>query len=286
MDVTENQKAVLLATDLTARCDRALERATALAREWDGKVTLLHIVSGTKQSASLGDAEIADRIRADIGETSAEVEILIGRGSVPETIARMAASRSSDIIVTGVGRYNGLGDFLLGTAVDHIVRHAEAPVLVVKQRVRGPYRNLLVATDLSPCSVAALRAAARLFPEATLHLVHAYHVPYEAWLNSDQVSDEVRSEAERQLHDFLWSPAFDEQLRLRVNVRLGYGELATVVAEEIERVQADLVVLGTHGRSGFAHATIGSNAESLLSWLPRDVLMVREVSCRAPDAQA
>src|SRR3546814_4410211 len=83
---------------------------------------------------------------------------------------------SSDLlIVTGVARYNSIGDYLLGTVVDHIVRRAQAPVLVGRRRPAHPYRRIVVATDLSDCSRAALLSAARLFPGADFTLVHAFH---------------------------------------------------------------------------------------------------------------
>src|SRR3546814_17395754 len=101
---------------------------------------------------------------------------------LPKVLAQIAAERGSDLIVTGVARYNGIGDYLLGTAVDHIVRNAHAPALVVRCRATGPYERVVVATDLSDCSRAALLFAASLFPGSALTVVHAFTVPYSPWL--------------------------------------------------------------------------------------------------------
>jgi nucleotide-binding universal stress UspA family protein len=51
-----------------------------------------------------------------------------------------------------------------------------------------------------------------------------------------------------------------------------------VIARALQDTDADLAVFGTHGKSGFVHALMGSNAESLLSWVPVDTLMIREQS--------
>lgn len=268
-------KTILLASDLTARCDRPFDRALALAEEWQAKLMLLHVLDA--KNAKRDDAEVRAKIQAEIPATPADIEILIARGSVPQTIAKTAAERKSDVIVTGVARYNSLGDLLLGTAVDHIVRNATVPVLIVKRKPLGRYRNLLVATDFSRCSLSALQAAAALFPEAKLHLVHAYHIPYEGWLKSDgTIREEITADEQRQLDEFVGDPSLTDDIRRRLNTRVEYGELGSVIAKQVEETEADLVVLGSHGRSGFSHATIGSNAESLLSWVPRDVLMVCE----------
>lgn len=266
---------VLVATDLAARTDRAVDRAVALAAEWQVRLTVVHVVE-PGSVAERGKAAAIRAVRAVLPDPEADVDIMLPGGSAPDAITEAARESGCGIIVTGVARLNSAGDYLLGTAVDHIVRHARVPVLVVKQRAHGPYRRLLVATDLSDCSRAALLRAFALFPQAELHLVHAYHVPYEAWLGSDQVQKETREQAQQEVDAFLAHEDVGEALRGRVQVRLGYGETGPVLAKAITETGVDLVVLGTHGRSGFIHAAIGSMAESLLRWVNVDTLMVRE----------
>ncbi len=261
----------LLASDFTARSDRPTERAIRMAAERKGNLVIAHVLE--KASDTEKDQIIA-RLRDDLPPEAGEAELVVREGSAPKTLAAIADERASDLIVTGVARHNSIGDYLLGTAVDHIVRNAKQPVLVVRQRAAGPYKRLLIATDLSDASRAALVAAATLFPATPLTLVHAVHVPYEGWLKSDDVKAHVRAEAEDEMNAFLTD--MDPDIRARLERRLVEGETGTVVAEELTRTGADLLVLGTHGRSGFAHATIGSQAEALLSAAPVDVLMVRE----------
>ncbi len=54
------------------------------------------------------------------------------------------------------------------------------------------------------------------------------------------------------------------------------GELGVVLFQKIKEVKSDLVVLGTHGKSGFMRASMGNNARVLLGWLKQDVMMVRD----------
>jgi nucleotide-binding universal stress UspA family protein len=275
--MTTPRKSVLVATDLSARCDRAVDRAFALALQWNVDVDVLHVVeTGRKGDASTDTSGVRERVKNTLPDPGINANILIASGSVPTLIADTAQERESALIVTGVARYNSAGDYFLGTAVDHIVRNANVPVLVVKQRPHRPYATLLIATDLSTCSREALVQAAELFPDSALHVVHAYHVPYEAWLKSDDVRQEVREDAQREFDAFVNDPAIPESLRRRITMRLDYGETGRVVGQALAETGADLAVLGTHGRSGLARATIGSNAESLLSWLPVDTLMIRE----------
>lgn len=262
---------VLLASDFTARSDRPTARAIQLADQNDGTLVIAHVI---EKDARADDETVAERLRADLPVDAEDTELVIRRGSAPRMLASIAAERASNLIVTGVARYNSIGDYFLGTAVDHIVRNATQPVLVVRRRVTAAYDRLLVATDLSDCSRAALLAAAALFPQASITLVHAYHVPYQGWLKSDDVKADVRAEAHGELETFL--KQIDPSVRARLDARLGEGETGTVIARELADASADLLVLGTHGRSGFVHATLGSQAEALLSSVNVDVMMVRE----------
>src|SRR3546814_6744932 len=61
-------------------------------------------------------------------------------------------------------------------------------------------------------------------------------------------------------------------LASRIEPIVDEGETGSVVMRQLERTRSPLLVLGTHGRSGFVHATIGSQAEALLSAVSTDVL--------------
>ena len=266
---------IMVATDLSPRSDRAVDRALQLAGQFGVRAVVVHALEkGSPLEAEPGLADAA--IRAALPDPQAEVDIVPALGQAPATIAEAARSAGCGLIVTGVARLNHLGDYVTGTAVDHVVRHAAVPVLVVKQRPRGPYRSILVASDFSTCSRSALLGAATLFPDVALHLVHAYHVPYESWLKSDGVKEEIAENAQKDLDAFLADPAIPGSVRARVTPHLGYGELHTVITRTAREVGADLVALGTHGRSGFVQAIVGSAAQELLRWVPYDALMLRE----------
>ncbi|MFN2258839.1 MAG: universal stress protein [Parasphingopyxis sp.] len=266
---------ILLASDLTARGDRPFDRAVTLAGETGGRFALLHVVEPGSKIESAREDEVIEAIRDDLPETGAEIEILIGKGSAPKTISEVAAQRDADLIVTGPARHNSLGDITLGTAVDYVVRRARAPVLVVKKRAHAPYRSMVVATDFSDCSREALIAAAKMFPDAEIELVHAFHPAYGGLVDQDDAREEAGEETLEMMDEFL--AKLPDELRERLEIKIGEGELHTVIWQEIEARAADLLVVGTHGRSGLMQAAIGSNAQTMLTWSPVDVLMVRQL---------
>jgi len=264
-------KQILVATDLTARADRPFARAKLLADLWGADRTLL-FVSSPKTEVDIDKVEAL--LTRSYGADAEGCRLAINYGEPPEVIAETASQLASDLIIVGAARHNNISDFFLGTAVDHILHHAAAPVLIVKERPRTTYRRILVATDFSDCSARALETALAFFPGATIDLVHNYHVAYEAWLKSDTVAAEMRSEAEQELQDFVTGMNLSEKELSRVTPRLVEGNLHQSIFTMLDTGDYDLLVLGTHGRSGFAMATIGSRASEMMGWSPVDVLMV------------
>ncbi|WP_188055927.1 universal stress protein [Sphingosinithalassobacter sp. CS137] len=265
---------ILLASDLTARSDRPTDRAFLAAEQLSASVLLVHVVEGEG-----GDAKIEEHARealeSVIGQVAGRVEIQIRRGRVQHEILEVAAARESILIVTGAARFNSILDYVLGTAVDHLVRHSPVPVLVVKQRAQVPYRKLLVATDFSECAGHALETAAGLFPDAAITVWHNCHSAYEAFLDKDSTQAEIQQQADRDMKRFLESAHLSDGARERVSHIVDLGDLQGRLGSMLKEGRFDLLVLGTHGRSGFAHATIGSRASEMLNAAACDVLMVR-----------
>lgn len=265
-----SRRLVLVATDLTARSDRPIDRARALAQQIDGEVVVAHVV----EHASVDTTEDARRLQAvrdSLPGDMIDTQIIVREGSPPQTLAQIAQDVEASIIVTGPARYNGLTDFVLGTAVDYLVRNADRPVLVVKNRPTRPYKTVLALTDLSDPSAQALRAGRTLLPDAAWSVLSAYSVPFEHRVPSDDITAAARGEAEMGLRAFLIAAGLDATVPAEVRK----GDIELVAEEAVRTAQPDLVIIGSHARSGLVHATLGGRASSLLQRLPTDVLVVR-----------
>jgi nucleotide-binding universal stress UspA family protein len=110
--------------------------------------------------------------------------------------------------------------------------------------------------------------------------VHAYDVPFEGFLYGrdirKQVSEEHQIQFEKMIEEemsaFLGS---FESKGLRIERVMKKGSAREVIHRQVKQVKPDLLVVGTHGRTGVAHALLGSVAEDLLSQPPCDVLAVK-----------
>lgn len=267
---------ILVATDLSARCDRCLERAMILREQLNASLVILHVLEEGNPLSAGEEQRIRELLVAEFDLGAIDADVCFAYGPVPSTIARVAEERGCSLIVTGVARFNSPRDFLLGTAVDYLVRESRVPVLVVKRRAHQPYDRLVVATDLSPVSRLALVTAMKLFPNADVRLVHVYQPEFEAFLEHDTTVPLVRNHAQAALREVISSlPVSDQE---RVKTVLEEGQPMAILAQHVRETGQDLLVLGTKaGRTGHAHFAGSEETWHLPSTEPFDVLIVRQV---------
>jgi universal stress protein A len=141
-------------------------------------------------------------------------------------------------------------------------------------------RVILVPVDFSPDSDRALAYAADLASAlgAHLHLLHAYHLPplaaapYGSSLPQsvwDELRDAARAELEERREKLVGRG-------LEAQAHLTTGMASEAIREAAAEVGADLIVMGTRGRTGLAHVLLGSVAERTLRTAPCPVLTVKE----------
>lgn len=279
-------KKLLMATDLSARSDRALERAVTLAREHSAKLTVVHVVD-EDLPASLADAQekaAKQAIHKHIGGLTAgngphiSIEIVFGRAYVD--ILEMSEKTEAEMIVLGMHREDAFKDMFRGTTVERIIRAGNVPTLLVKDRVSGPYRQIIVGVDFSVYSRRAVEFAVKFVPGGDFHLVHAYDVPFKGFLYGHDTRREVSKQ-----HQVQFQQMIDEEMASflssleasasKLERVMQEGTVREVIHRQISRLKPDLLVIGTHGRTGVAHAFLGSVAEDLLRAPPCDVLAVK-----------
>lgn len=280
---------ILLATDLSVRSDRALDRAVSLARQWQAHLVALHVLEQTLPN----DSNLADPVPSwrrdpdrlstarasvlvDLHGMDDKATILIEEGEPAETIVNVAEKHNCELIVIGVARNEMLGRFSLGRTVDYLARQSGVPLLVVKNRARGAYRHVVVATDFSESSRHALDAAAGFFPDQELIVFHAYEPPLAGRM-ADSVAhrEDFRKVAEQDCEAFLRDFDRSKPGSRRPRVLIEYGAPSRLLHDYVVDRGADLAVIGTHGRSALLEVMIGSVAKTILDDVPCDILLIR-----------
>jgi nucleotide-binding universal stress UspA family protein len=269
---------VLAAASLDRRGLAAVLRAAALPLAPGARVTLLHAIAPPRRGAGAArgpDAgEVLERFAATAGDVAramgAETVRFVARradGEASDEIVRAAWRERAEIVVLGAPASergaSGAG------AVARVMRTADLPILVARGSRPAPYRRVLCAVDGAITAVDTLALALRLAaPAGELILLRAYHVPFDGWLG--WVSAEVEAAAESEAHALA---ALAGGAVSRVVVRR--GEPRAEILRAAVAGGTDLVVLGTHGRTGIARALLGSVAEWVIGTVPCDVAVSR-----------
>lgn len=277
---------ILLITDLSARCDRALDRACILAKTHQAKLIVLHVMEAhwlvrlaqadwqAQQQQHLEQARA--RLRDDLTDHSMDVEVLVETGNNIEVIQQVATDRHCRLIVAGTARDETLGRMVLGNTVQRLARKVAVPLLIVRQRAHHAYDRLVVASDFSEGSAHALRAAHELFDDAAITLYHAFDEVAGIY-QLDQPGQQEEAAARRQLADaFVHNTMSDIPSNLSVVIE--HGLVVDRLPAMIEQHNIRLVAVGTQGATGLMRMAIGSVAESLLDRLSCDVLLVPQAA--------
>jgi nucleotide-binding universal stress UspA family protein len=153
-------------------------------------------------------------------------------------------------------------------------------VVEEKRDIMIALKNVLVATDFSVEAEAALtygRTLARTF-DATLHLLHVADNIYlrlgtDTFIPPPELQADLEEAARKQLDALLID---NDPIPLRTHPAVVVSSSpALAITKYARKVDADLIVMGTHGRGAFAHLLMGSVAERVVRTAPCPVLTVR-----------
>ncbi len=282
---------ILIATALDAGSDEALRQGIEIARATSRAFVPLHVLPEILRprpvfphlqelDRATGDSMRAAALRLYESQVQRALAgakappLRLESGTPHAGILAAAAEAGASLIV--VGADSEASGTSLGGVAERVVRHASCPVLVARPLAGGP---VLAATDFSDPSLPAIAAGAaeakrRGVPLGIVHVLDLFipmtvSVEGYAVSASSEVYDAHRQEAERRLAET--AREFPAAAGAKLRVGLASDEILAARAE----LEADLLVLGTHGRSGLTRFALGSVAESVLRRASCSVLVVR-----------
>ncbi len=254
-----------------------------LAIQWNASLTAVHALSdmALTDDASLRDAyrraatRNADSLREEFGCVEGlRASVAVEEGPVEKVVLDVAARERADLIVTGIARSGPLAQVLLGSSVTALVRKSPIPLLVVKKKVLDTDGRVIVASDLSDSSKPALSVGLRWFFPRRLEFFHGFEPPYRNFAADREVYDRgFETSALARCHDFLID-AVGEDAAAKFEVVARQGDPVAGLQALTNDADTDLVIAGTHGKTGLLHALVGSVASRILEAVPCDVLVV------------
>jgi nucleotide-binding universal stress UspA family protein len=211
------------------------------------------------------------------------VTVHVDEGPAGPRILERAERESADLVVLGTHGRTGLNRLLAGSVAEHVVQLSDRPVIMVRPLTTAagppdrPVSRILYATDFSPASRRAWPWAQAL-AERTGAAVDVLHVLLEVVPDRHvdptflaQAAERIRRDAQESAESLLESCGFP---RDRVRVHFGHGVEAEAIAHWAASTGADLIVMGTHGRTGLLRLALGSVARRVLHAAPCPVLTV------------
>jgi universal stress protein E len=156
--------------------------------------------------------------------------------------------------------------------------------MMVNHEAQRKYANAVVPVDMSDASANALRVALStgLISDERATLLHAFSAPAEGRMvatRSDRASIDryVASERQRATDELATFLVANDLQRGRWSLRVEEGGPMEIISRAVSEMRPDLLVMGTHGRSGLLKALIGSVTEEALRSLNVDILAVPPV---------
>lgn len=273
---------ILAATDFSTRSNRALRQAGLLAQQ--AELHVVHVVDDDQPEELVRmEKREAERLLAEQMASMPELRgvqcrPMVITGDPFDGILRTAAQVSADLIVMGTHRRQLLLDIFVGTTIERVIRKGTSPVLMVNRDAQRSYNNVVAPVDMSEASANALRIAlsTRLIGSSPATLLHAFLTTATGRMFVDGVDparidayvDDERRMAMDELTSFLVSNDLD---RPPWSFCLKEGGPMEVISRAVAEMRPDLLVMGTHGRSGLLKTLIGSVTEEALRSLSVDI---------------
>jgi len=289
---------ILCPVDLSEISRHALAHAVALARRYEGRVTLLNVVpelpslvvfplSPDRPTLDPAAREgLWEELRAFAGPAcdQAPLDAVVVEGDPARTIVEQAGEIRADLVVMGTHGRSGFERWVLGSVTEKVLRKAHCPVLTVPPSAGPPedggprFRRIVCPVDFSRPSVHAAGYALSLAEEAQARLTLLHVVD---WLPSrearpgrrhDEYRDYVERDGLRRLRGLVPSDARNWcEPREAVVFGKPWREVLRRSAEE----EADLVVMGVHGRGALDLILFGSTTQHVVRGATCPVLTIR-----------
>jgi nucleotide-binding universal stress UspA family protein len=293
---------ILFAADFSENSKDAFRVACSLAVENKTRLSVLHLAEPNwvpETPVYLGDPTVhfvaswaeshLEALKQNLREVYTpnhpiDVAYFTRGGDAQTEILRFAEEIASDLIVTGTHGRTGTRWLLAGSVAIAVLRGARCPVLALRSpavpRKVEEIRFILHPTDFSEYSEMALQVARSLARDLGARLLILHVAPLDVLLDEDEtpaaeLDPRIDTDALEGLPKRLDGP----DLKFPVETRIRRGSASDEILATAGEVECDLIVMGTHGRTGLDRALVGSVAESVLTTAECPVVIVKARCC-------
>ncbi|MGE5893501.1 MAG: universal stress protein, partial [bacterium] len=229
--------------------------------------------------------EHLDTIKRMAAEENIECEVVVRRDDQPHrAIADEAEKRNADVIVMGRRGRSALDRMFIGSVTSKVIGYAPCNVLVVPRAAVINCKRILVANDGSKYGEAAAAKAIDIAKRCGSELIAVSVVPSEMLSNispdtgftQEQIelmTREMLAVSERSVTSVVTAA---QQAGVKVEQLVLGGRPYETIVETAKEKRCDLIVVGSHGRTGLKKLFMGSVAERVIGLSPCAVLVVKK----------
>lgn len=275
-------KKILVPTDFSKTSQTAAEVASGIAKKAGAEVILLHVIEeGAEDSVKItGEVVYEDmeeklfmmklierskkqlaKLAEDAMFEDVKVRQELRMGTPFHGMRTIITEHKVDLVVMGTSGRTGLEGMIIGSNTEKVVRHAQCAVLTVQKKPARPdFKNIVYATSMGKDEEIFARVVKRAqeMYDATVHLVR---INTPGNFQRDAIVKQYMKD-------------FAKKLMLKnytINIFNDFSEEEGIIYFA-DSINADMIAMATHGRTGFAHVLAGSIAEDVVNHSKRPVL--------------
>jgi nucleotide-binding universal stress UspA family protein len=279
-------KKILVAVDGSESSRNALHQAFRLAVDEKCWITVTSVVppyEGEIEILGVKDIKAALRKPCDdaLGEAQrlaekerALIKTVCEEGEVHERIVDLAEAENCDVIVMGRRGMRPVERALVGSVTARVIGHTQRDVLVVPIDATVGWKTIVLATDGSRYSAAAAERSIA-FAKAyggELRVLSVVDVPTEFYAEAPAAVEDLVRKAKGFVADVKKQA---DAAGVRAETFVGEAEAYQAVNNLAREQKADMIVLGSHGRTGLRRLLMGSVTEKVIGYAPCPVLVVK-----------
>ena len=259
---------IIVPVDFSEYSEYALEAAASLARNNQAEILALHMLELSEDSLTSSDNEqqaqavfflkMAEKKFNEFLERDylkdVKVIPIVKHFKVFSEVSDVAENHSADLIVMGSHGTSGISEFFVGSNTERVVRHSKVPVLVIKNKPENlQFNHVVFACNFSDEVSEAYKKVKSMFKNSKLSVLYV-NTPTDSFKSTTQIENRV--------NEFLQKADGNLDSLNLVNYVSDYS-VEDGVLSFANKVNADLIITPTHGRTGIAHFFEGSISEDI-----------------------
>ncbi len=277
---------LLVAVDGSETSFHALKESFKLAVNEGSWITVMSVVPPYTGDLDLtGIRDVMSSIRKPCEDTLSKAEeaartekalikTVCEEGEPYERIVNLAETNNCDLIIMGRRGLRRLERALMGSVTSRVIGYSHKDVLVIPKNTFVGWQKILVATDGSKYSRAAIEKAIDFAKSygGELNILSVIDVPAEFYAEAPEVADDLIRKAKGYVED---ARELAEASGIKTTTFVREDEAYEAITAIAKEQKVDTIILGSHGRTGLKRLLMGSVTEKVIGHAPCPVLVVK-----------